>query len=228
MDHPKYVLNQYPNTLSSNDDDIKTIIQSLTNEQLKEIIIDYRYLFKPVSFDNPISWLISESCTSKSTYNLRDLSVEQVVSFVTDYFDLVPCQIRYNQSSDGINQIEICIPVIGLNLELIEKTMESLGYTLITSPEEIAQGNLRWLYFVSDKSCFNLLIEMKGKFFFLKYFVCNLFSSIKAPIIALWAFDSSNSSSLGGVRLAISACQLFGSIGTRIIGLVSKLADKVK
>ena len=160
MDYPKYVLNRYPNILSSNEEDIKELISNLSDEQLKEIIIDYRYLFRPVSFDNPISWLISESCSYESTYQLHDFSVDEVANFVIDYFDLVPGQIRYDQSSDGIKQIEICIPVIELNLELIEKAMKSVGYTLITSQDDITQGNLEWLHFVSDKSGSNSSMEI--------------------------------------------------------------------
>ena len=159
IDHPKYVLNQYPNILSSNEEDIKELIQSLSYEQLKEIIIDYRYLFKPVSFDNPISWVISERPTSESTYNFRAFSVEEVVSFIMNYFNLVLGQIRYDQRSDGVSHIEVCIPLIELNMELIEKSMESLGYTLITSQDDITQGNLEWLHFVSDKSCSNSSME---------------------------------------------------------------------
>lgn len=138
----KHVLCQYPHITETNDEEVKEFLSTLSHEDLEKIVIDYSWIFKPVSFDDVLI------CPDHTFINPIDAHpISQVVSYISSYFDLLPKQIRSKKTRGGICKIKICVPLINKNLQIIKRDMELLGYNLRTDMEGLNQGQFAWLFF---------------------------------------------------------------------------------
>lgn len=143
IDDTKYVLSKYPHITETSDDDVKKFLSTLSNENLERIVIDYSWIFKPVGFDDVLM------CPSDHTFiNPIDARpINEVVSYTSSHFDLLPKQIRSTNTPGGVCKIRICIPLINKNLKIIKRHMKCLGYNLRTPVEQIHHGQFAWLLF---------------------------------------------------------------------------------
>lgn len=144
--HKKIVLN-YDKIRKTNDKDVKKFLDSISDEEIKKIWIDYRKIIKCASHDNPLTTdmelLLSEALIN--TY-----PVDKTVEYISSYFDFIPEQIEVykSEAENNIFHIIVYIPVINDNLKLLEKAMSLCGYYLgWPKREKIIEGQFNKLQF---------------------------------------------------------------------------------
>lgn len=122
-------------------------IDSIDFDEFKRIWFDYRDIIKCASYINPLTTHMDLALDDGF---IKAYPIDETIEYVSSYFDLIPQQFKLQnaESGDGIPRINICIPVIENNLQLIIKAMRICGY-ILEYPEEkdIAEDQFKWLKF---------------------------------------------------------------------------------
>ena len=133
------VLKFYKNFSNKEDEEEKQFIYSLNEHELSKICFDYRgIIMKPVTFDN-ISF-------RSTTCNRIRYTAEEVVSYISNYYELNHSQIKVINN----NHIRICIPIKGKNLQLIEKDMDICHYQIIPFDKRLYEYQFKWIEFAPE------------------------------------------------------------------------------
>lgn len=88
--HKNTILN-FDKIRNTHDKDVKKFLDSISDEEIKKIWIDYRKIIKCASHDNPLTTdmqlLLNEALIN--TY-----PVDKTVEYISSYFDFIPEQIK--------------------------------------------------------------------------------------------------------------------------------------
>lgn len=140
----KHVLSQYPHITETDDEEVKEFLSTHSNEDLDKIVIDYQNIDKCSSFENPLTQHMP--CRIYGYCSL-DYPIEEVIEYVSLYFDMFPYQIRKQETQDGSFHIKVCIPLVANNIELIKEAFRLFEYRLCTPEERLKHGHFAWLLF---------------------------------------------------------------------------------
>ena len=163
---PKHVLSQYPHITETDNEEVKEFLSTLSHEDLEQIVIDYQSINKTASFDDPLTlhmlWRIYGYCSH--TYPTK-----QVIEYISSYFDILPTQIRKQETEEGTCFIKTCIPIIADNINVIKEAFRLFEYRLSTAVEELKQGHFAWLLFEQKDDAAEIRKEETTLYFLIPY-----------------------------------------------------------
>ena len=163
---PKHVLSQYPHITETDNEEVEEFLCTLSHGDLEQIVIDYHSILKTVSFENPLTlhmlWRIYGNCSH--TY-----PTEQVIEYISSYFDMFPTQIRKQETKEGKCFIKVCIPLIADNITVIKEAFRLFEYRLSTAVEELNQGHFAWLLFEQKDDAEEIRKEETTLYFLIPY-----------------------------------------------------------
>ncbi len=163
----KNLLSQYPR-IADADEEVKEFLNSLSEEDLKHVVIDYNDIDKIASFENPLSLHMSHRiygyCSDSSA-----LTVELIIDSISSYFNMFPSQIKQPEKQGDKCVIKVCIPHINNNLQLIKDAFRLFEYRLSTPIDNFKQGNFIWLFFEPKDDAKEIRIEETTLYFLIPY-----------------------------------------------------------
>lgn len=162
----KHVLNQYTHITETDDEELNKFLNTLSNEDLEQIVIDYQSIDKAASFENPLTlhmpYLINGYCSI-------NYQIDEVIEYISSYFDMFPSQIRKQEQQEGNILIKVCIPVLADNIELLNQAFQLFGYRLRTPADELKPGHFAWLHFEQKDDAEEIRNEETTLYFLLPY-----------------------------------------------------------
>ena len=130
-----------------NDEDVKNFLDSISDEDIEKIWVDYRKIIKCASHDNPLT---TDMQLFLNEALINTYPVDKTVEYISSYFDFITEQIEVYkvEAENNIYHIIVYIPVIKDNLELLEKAMSLCGYYLgCPKRKNIKKGQFNKLQF---------------------------------------------------------------------------------
>lgn len=162
----KHVLSQYPHITETDDREVNEFLCTLSHEDLEQIVIEYQSIYKTASFGNPLT--LHMPCAIYGYCSL-DYPIEEVIEYVSSYFDMFPTQIRKQETQEGTCFIKICIPLVANNIELIKEAFRLFEYRLCTPVGELKQGHSAWLLFEQKNDAVEIRDEETTLYFLIPY-----------------------------------------------------------
>ncbi len=144
--HKKIIIN-FNKIRNTKDKKVKKFLNSITDDDIKKIWIDYNNIRKIASHTNPLT---TDMCLSMNEGLISTYPIDKTIEYISSYFDFIPQQIEIKKakSENDIDYIIVYIPVINDNLGIIKKSMSLCGYFLgFPKEHEIKQGQFNWLQF---------------------------------------------------------------------------------
>ena len=120
----KHVLSQYPHITETDNEEVKEFLSILSHEDLEKIVIDYQSIDKIASFENPLTLDMPYLINGYYSVNYQ---IDEVIEYISSYFDMFPSQIRKQEQQEGNNLIKVCIPVLVDNIELLKQAFRLFG-----------------------------------------------------------------------------------------------------
>ena len=109
------------------DEELNAFLSNLSKEELSQLWIDYSTIEHSASYSNPLTILMANSLHEGL---IHTYPIDKTISYIQSYFGLTSQQIKPINAENGINHIQVIIPTIGNNLELMERAMGLCGYYL--------------------------------------------------------------------------------------------------
>ena len=163
---PKHVLNQYTHITETDDEELNKFLNTLSNEDLEQIVIDYQSIDKAASFENPLTLHMPYLINGYYSVNYQ---INEVIEYISSYFNMFPSQIKKQKQQEGSILIKVCIPVLADNIELLKQAFRLFGYRLLTSVDELKPGHFAWLYFEQKDDAEEIRNEETTLYFLLPY-----------------------------------------------------------
>lgn len=116
----------------------KSIIETLTNQQLQKKFIDYRSLFHSYTYENPLTFSMVGELDEGL---IHSYPVDKTIQYISDYFELDSDDIMKKKCHDGTYQILIRVPIVGDNVKQVKKAMRLCGYYLGSPKEDNLPSN---------------------------------------------------------------------------------------
>lgn len=166
MEDSKHILSRYPHITDADDVEVKEFLSSLRNDDWEQIVIDYKYIDKTASFENPLTLHMPCSIYGYCSLNYP---IEDVIGCISSYFDMFPSQIRKQETIKDACLIKIYIPLIADNITVVEKAFRLFGYRLRTPVEEHKQGRFACLLFEQKDDAEEIRNEEDTLYFLIPY-----------------------------------------------------------
>lgn len=162
----KHVLSQYPHITETDNEEVKEFLSILSHEDLEKIVIDYQRIDKAASFENPLT--LHMPCLINGYYSVN-YQIDEVIEYISSYFDMFPSQIRKQEQPEGSLLIKVCIPVFADNIELLKQAFRLFGYRLRATVDELNSGHFVWLHFEQKDDAEEIRNEETILYFLLPY-----------------------------------------------------------
>lgn len=129
-------------------------------------MIYYKNIHKADSFENPLTHYMPCGIYG---YCSCDYPIEDVIEYISSYFDMFPTQIGKQWTQEGTYNIKVCIPIIAENIIVIKEAFRLFGYRLCTPAEELKQGHFAWLLFEQNDDSEEIRNEEDSLYFLIPY-----------------------------------------------------------
>lgn len=138
IEKPERYLKYDIDKIDGGNQEIKEMLSSLTKKELDEVFVNYKYLFKSPTYDNPITMFIYRKTIDEGL--IHTYPIEKTFEYVKDYFDFQDWQIKILKTSNGNKYIRVYIPNTEDNLNELDKAMNLCGYFLAYPKKEVLKG----------------------------------------------------------------------------------------
>ena len=121
------------------DKEIKDILSKLSKEDLDKIWIDYSTIRHAANYSNPLTIHMISNIHEGL---IHTYPLDKTISYIKSYFGLADWQIMQVLAANGVNHINVIIPNISNNLELMKEAMNLCGYYWGSPKEDTFRPNV--------------------------------------------------------------------------------------
>ncbi len=161
----KHVLSHSAET---DNEEVKEFLCTLSEEDLKQIVIDYNDIDKIASFENPLTLHILHRIYGYGSGSPA-FAADRIIEYISSYFNMFPSQIKQAEMQDGKCAIKVCIPHICDNIQLVKEAFRLFEYRLCTPEDEIKRDRFVWLHFEPKDDTAEIRREETRLYFLIPY-----------------------------------------------------------